>query len=822
MKRHNVNLLKSSIFILIFTLFVSTITSSSIVFAQKEDAKREIYENLIENENMKSRILWYDLSANLDNLNSPNKVKNIVEKTANANINTIVLDVKSAAGFVPYKSDYSPHLSESVNPKFSSYPKDFDLIESVTTEAKKHGIAVHININTFSAGSVTDQEGPAIDNPDWQTVVYDVNRVLTINDDVQHPISGFDQSRGTDQVVIYTPENNDVTPTNRWGIEIIVVDETVIEIIDRNETGEDAVVIPEDGYVISANGTARFALLDTLEVGDMIDLTQVKADLKKVSEVNTIAAFMNPIHPEVQQFTWNIIGEIIENYDINGITLDRARYNNNYTDFSDFSREAFETEINKKLENWPEDILTIELVDGEKKEVPGPYYKEWIKWRAGNIENYFENTKDMIHALDDSLLFNTYVGSWYPLYYSEGVNWGSKNFHPEGDEYWWAAEDYNETGYANHLDFLMTGLYYKDVYIEDLDNLPDWYSVEGAANMSMEATNFETFTYGSLYLLDYEGNPGKFKEAIQMADKKTHGTMLFDLVYLEMYDWWNVVEEVFSEPTIAPHTSPEIPALIDLVSEAQGINNDNGYFTEDTFKTLQSTIVNVIESTKSVDDFAQLINTLQTAIDGLEVQEDSPDVQVLVDLIADAKAISNDLGQYTTSSFEALQEAIAYALEQIDLIETEEQLQTEITLLTEAIEGLTEVEKEVEVDITELENLIEKADKELQKKDKYTSESLKSLHEAILDAQNALDGIVSEKDLDQVMTELQTALDNLNPILETEDSEGGKSEEKDQDGAELPKTATPFFNFMLIGIITLSIGVVILFIYSRKKAKSAL
>ena len=35
-----------------------------------------------------------------------------------------------------------------------------------------------------------------------------------------------------------------------------------------------------------------------------------------------------------------------------------------------------------------------------------------------------------------------------------------------------------------------------------------------------------------------------------------HGIMIFDVVYLEMYDWWWVMEEAFKEKTKAPHTIP--------------------------------------------------------------------------------------------------------------------------------------------------------------------------------------------------------------------------------------------------------------------------
>ena len=541
----------------VFTVFLSMmLVLMSVATVQADNPSREkVLRNLVKNKNMKARILWYDLSANLERLNTSEKVADIVAKTAQANVNTIVLDVKNPSGFVPYLSEFAPHLSTSTMPRYKDYPKGYDLIANVLKEAKKHQIDVHLNINTFSAGSVPYNEGPAIENPEWQTIVYDVMRLVADEDGNTYPVDGFDQARNENQLIIYTPEKNEVSPANRWGIDVQVEKDVVTNIVDRVTEGEREVVVPRDGYVLSAHGKARQWVIDHIRMGEKLDLSQIESDLRPVSKTDATAAFMNPIHPEVKEYTWNIIQELITNYEIDGITLDRARYNNVYSDFSDLSREKFEESIGQEVTNWPEDIFTVEFEGNEKVVVPGPLYKDWIKWRAGNIHDYFQETEQLIHSLDSDVLFNTYVGSWYPLYYSEGVNWGSKKYKPEYD---WTAVDYNETGYAEHLDFLMTGLYYGDVTVDESDakGLPYWYSVEGAADLSMEVTSYETFVYGSLYLLQYQDRPEDFKRAIRMIEQKMHGIMLFDLVYIDMYDWWPLLEEVFDKGTKAPHAVP--------------------------------------------------------------------------------------------------------------------------------------------------------------------------------------------------------------------------------------------------------------------------
>ena len=66
-----------------------------------------------------------------------------------------------------------------------------------------------------------------------------------------------------------------------------------------------------------------------------------------------------------------------------------------------------------------------------------------------------------------------------------------------------------------------------------------WYCVEGACEMSMKVTKNVIPVYGSIYVLQYKDHPDTFRDAIQMCLSKTNGVMIFDLVYLEQYGWWD-------------------------------------------------------------------------------------------------------------------------------------------------------------------------------------------------------------------------------------------------------------------------------------------
>ena len=44
--------------------------------------------------------------------------------------------------------------------------------------------------------------------------------------------------------------------------------------------------------------------------------------------------------------------------------------------------------------------------------------------------------------------------------------------------------------------------------------------------------------------------------------------MLFDLVYIEEYNWWNILSEVFAAPRRAPH---DVPGLQPAIQEAKKV-----------------------------------------------------------------------------------------------------------------------------------------------------------------------------------------------------------------------------------------------------------
>jgi len=281
--------------------------------------------------------------------------------------------------------------------------------------------------------------------------------------------------------------------------------------------------------------------------------------MKPITELrHKYSAMLIPSHPEVRQFKLNILREIIQTYDFDGVILDRVRFDSIESDFSPVSRRAFETYLGKELERFPEDIYEWVDVDGEPERRPGPYYRDWLTWRTSVIYSFMEEARALAKELDPDIIFGNYTGAWYPVYYEVGVNYASRNFDPFG-EYDWANEDYHKYGFAGLLDLFTTGNYFFEVTEEEVAALNEeeiqrheagmgttrdyWYSVEGSARITREVVMGETPIYCGLYVEQYNGHPDQFVRASHMCREMSDGLMIFDIVHIINYDWWDVLAE---------------------------------------------------------------------------------------------------------------------------------------------------------------------------------------------------------------------------------------------------------------------------------------
>ena len=293
--------------------------------------------------------------------------------------------------------------------------------------------------------------------------------------------------------------------------------------------------------------TGDYAILDKYK--DWEEVVQYPADKGKLLRITDSSrgkdaakgkfvalAFVNPSNKEVQDFQLLRVEEVLKNYDIDGVILDRCRYDNLYADFSHITRNAFEEYLKKEgktLENFPADAFKI----NQKGElIKGRYYNEWITFRSQTISDFAGRVRELINKYkskrNPNLKMAAYVGSWYEAYYQNGVNWASRNFKyndfldfPESDIY---NEKYSYTSYLNYLDFLMIGTYYKTSK-----------EVKRYITLGNILTCGELPILGSMSLPDLkvEEQGQIFKTSIKHSD----GLMVFDYCYV---DWLTFFEQM--------------------------------------------------------------------------------------------------------------------------------------------------------------------------------------------------------------------------------------------------------------------------------------
>ncbi|WP_206614443.1 alpha amylase family protein [Chitinophaga barathri] len=410
----------------------------------------------------RKNILWFDATANFKRFTIKDSITYYLERSKDAGVTDVVVDLKPITGEVLYPSKIAPVMKEWKG-EYESGVKDlsWDMLTVFLEEGHRLGLKVHASTNVFVAGHNHFDRGVVFSDPsktNWQTISY----------------------------------------------------------------------LPGTGFT------------------------------KITEQKNKYSAMLNPANRDVQKYELSILKELVKMYPkLDGIILDRVRYDALATDFSDYSRKAFEKHLGKKVSRWPEDILSY--TTGEKPEkVKGPLFNQWIEWRAKIIHDFVYEARGVIKKANPKIVFGDYTGSWYPTYYELGVNWASKDYDPS-KEFSWATQNYKKYAYAEALDLFTTGNYYFEVTKEEKNKIDtskvnrteaaqtkaaeDWYTVEGSADLVNRLTGGKIPVYAGLYVEQYKGHPEQFVKAMKMCRAKSDGAMVFDIVHIINYGWWKELKE---------------------------------------------------------------------------------------------------------------------------------------------------------------------------------------------------------------------------------------------------------------------------------------
>lgn len=273
-------------------------------------------------------------------------------------------------------------------------------------------------------------------------------------------------------------------------------------------------------------------------------------------EKRKYGGMVNPLNEEYRTHIISVLKELVTNYpELDGLILDRVRYDGISADFSELSQHKFEEYIGHKVELFPEDILTWKKEEGKRPTpVFGKLARQWFEWRVKVITDFMALARQEVKSIRQDISFGTYTGAWYPSYYEVGVNFASREYDPS-QEFDWATPAYKNYGYAELLDLYVTGNYYTDITIEDYGrnnnsvwNETDsqaqqgiWYCVEGSCKQLRHILGNNKFIGGILVSQFYD-SPEKLTATIAQNLKDSDGLMVFDIVHIISKNLWKEVE----------------------------------------------------------------------------------------------------------------------------------------------------------------------------------------------------------------------------------------------------------------------------------------
>jgi uncharacterized lipoprotein YddW (UPF0748 family) len=488
--------------------------------------------------------------ANLVALSTPEGVAEALNRAKAAGVDVVIPEAKNAWGYVTYPSAFAPTIATSPIPHAAPpaypppalwYPPGYDMLGTIIHEAHARGIRVDAAVNSFGEGYSPLQAGPAFSHPEWQAMAYIATRPVVAPDGTSFPLGGADIPHEDDALVLYTRSSGKVAPPPHSGVEVAVADGRVIDLRDRTVGGADpgALPIPDGGYVLSGQGRAARWLQHAFSPGAVVTIGPVESRMVP-SGGRSLFAFVDPADPRVYGYEMAVIYEVVTRYDVDGIVLDRTRYQDLSEDFSPMSRAAFERFIGRPVAHWPDDIYSYAARGLWLTRMPGPLYQSWLGFRAHSIFAYTRAVTRLVHTLKPQVAVAMYVGAWYPVYYDEGVNWASPEVWPR---YRWIGPEWVRAGLAPLLDYLMIGLYYSPITIREAraQHYDAEISIQGGALLGASLVRGATPLVASLLVSLYAGQPLRLARAIRVSQDLTHGAMLFDLVYLSQADLWQAL-----------------------------------------------------------------------------------------------------------------------------------------------------------------------------------------------------------------------------------------------------------------------------------------
>ncbi|MBV6458439.1 MAG: hypothetical protein HONBIEJF_01567 [Fimbriimonadaceae bacterium] len=539
-----------------------------------------VAQTLARSRGLQGRTIWIDGTANMERVDSNEKIEALFAKLARVGFNTVVFDVKPIVGKTMYPSALAEQLTYWRGRRF---PKGMDPIPAMLVAARKQGLSFMVSLNAFSEGHRTALEtdkpnefrpdGPGYAKTDQQTVFYDAEPFLyapmSLDEKFRvHPTLNAPLADGDRIRVFSDAKRLTERPSDFYGL---VVDPQG-KITGIVHPDQEPINLPARASVYAGIGNAG-AFLKRFALGGRIRLGSTPRFLRSADLPNQIPLMMNPHDRRNADHMLAFVKEIAERYDIDALLFDdRLRYGNKHADFSQKAKAEFETFVGETV-RWPDDIFTVTFAPNLGKGIrPGRFYDSWSAFRALTVRNFLAEARAALRTHRPSAMLGVYAGSAYGDYERFGSNWASTKFDG-GFPY--LTHAYRKTGFAPLLDVLFTGTYYRVPTIVDAMEaaLPDGRTVEAGAYLANRAVRDECWTYASIMLADFFGDRDGLERALQAAVGSSQGVMIFDLSH-RIDEVWDILERAFKVPARPPHA---IPGLLQQVHRTRQSLDRSGF-----------------------------------------------------------------------------------------------------------------------------------------------------------------------------------------------------------------------------------------------------
>ena len=254
--------------------------------------------------------------------------------------------------------------------------------------------------------------------------------------------------------------------------------------------------------------------------------------------------FLDPANGEVQEFLLRLLQELAAYDGLDGIVMDRCRYDDYAMDagYTAAAREQFSRYIGRQPERWP---VFSEPGHIFLDKTPDSLEVQWLTFRCKVIHDFVGRCAAAVHDVNKDLPLGIYVGAWFSEYYRSGVNWTSPRYDIAREEptYSWATKEYQETGFADLVDFMLLGTYCPAANVYGTEEK----TMEGYARLGRKRLcgdvpfaagpdignekGFETGDKGAL-----------IPEIAGVIEKEADGFFLFDLCHIRMFDYWEQIK----------------------------------------------------------------------------------------------------------------------------------------------------------------------------------------------------------------------------------------------------------------------------------------